>query len=166
MPQLLWSDMNPCSAEILLCMLLKYYHGEALIIISVFSFIIHGFNTMCCLHFWHGCSILLCADTYDTPEAKAFFEQNYSYIYYIFYDVFTNVESDLKQRGKLTGQKALCSIWLLFYFCICPGVALKIHTQDNQFDISFVPSVFIYCVHNILYQTQCLSFCVEINKQQ
>ena len=45
------------------------------------------------------CTMSTASDTYDTPEAKAFFEQNYSYIYYIFYDVFTNVESDLKQRG-------------------------------------------------------------------
>lgn len=64
------------------------------------------------------------SDTYDTSDAKVFFEQNYSYIYYIFYDVFTNVESDLKQRGELYSQYCLlrstrisfCMLWDLSDF--------------------------------------------------
>ncbi|GIY27853.1 ral GTPase-activating protein subunit alpha-2 [Caerostris extrusa] len=35
----------------------------------------------------------------DTSEAKAFFESNYSHIYYIFYDVFISAENNLKQRA-------------------------------------------------------------------
>ena len=42
------------------------------------------------------------ADTYDAHEAKTFFDKNYSLIYYIFHDVFTSVETDLRQRGRLT----------------------------------------------------------------
>lgn len=38
-------------------------------------------------------------DNYDTQEAKKFFQDNYSHIYYIFYDNFGSVEADLKQRG-------------------------------------------------------------------
>ena len=40
------------------------------------------------------------SESYDVQEAKNFFEQNYSQVYYIFYDVFISTEADLKQRGK------------------------------------------------------------------
>ncbi len=43
---------------------------------------------------------MILSDSYDVQESKAFFEQNYSHIYYIFYDVFITTEADLKQRGK------------------------------------------------------------------
>ena len=33
-------------------------------------------------------------------EAKTFFKDNYSHIYYIFFDNFVTVEADLKQRGR------------------------------------------------------------------
>ncbi|KAK2161341.1 hypothetical protein LSH36_118g02001 [Paralvinella palmiformis] len=39
-------------------------------------------------------------ETYDVEESKNFFEQHYSYIYYIFHDHFTTVEADLKQRAS------------------------------------------------------------------
>ncbi|KAF8789182.1 Ral GTPase-activating protein subunit alpha-1 like protein [Argiope bruennichi] len=38
-------------------------------------------------------------DNSDTAEAKSFFENNYSHIYYIFYDVFISAENNLKQRA-------------------------------------------------------------------
>ena len=47
----------------------------------------------------------LFSDNYDTQEAKKFFQDNYSHIYYIFYDNFGSVEADLKQRGK----------WLVYF---------------------------------------------------
>ncbi|ELU01115.1 hypothetical protein CAPTEDRAFT_167900, partial [Capitella teleta] len=53
-------------------------------------------------------------DTYDIADSKAFFEQNYSYIYYIFYDVFTNVESDLKQRANKTHREELDFVLFIF----------------------------------------------------
>lgn len=40
------------------------------------------------------------ADNYETQDAKKFFQENYSHIYYIFYDNFGSVEADLKQRGE------------------------------------------------------------------
>ena len=40
------------------------------------------------------------SDNYEVHDAKKFFQENYSHIYYIFYDNFGNVEADLKQRGK------------------------------------------------------------------
>ncbi|CAG2258034.1 unnamed protein product [Mytilus edulis] len=40
----------------------------------------------------------LVIDNYEVVEAKAFFESNYSHIYYIFNDNFATVEADLKQR--------------------------------------------------------------------
>lgn len=45
---------------------------------------------------WH-----FLADNYSRLEAKAFFEANYSHIYFIFNDNFSTVEADLKQRGLL-----------------------------------------------------------------
>jgi len=51
----------------------------------------------------------LVTDNYETTEAKKFFEENYSHIYYIFFDNFVTVESDLKQRGKVSFTTALCS---------------------------------------------------------
>ncbi|XP_064622191.1 ral GTPase-activating protein subunit alpha-1-like isoform X2 [Lineus longissimus] len=39
-------------------------------------------------------------DNYDVHEAKKFFELNYSSIYYVFYDVFIVVESDIRQRAS------------------------------------------------------------------
>ena len=52
---------------------------------------------------------MILSDTYDISEAKSFFEQYYSHIYYIFHDHFTTVEADLKQRGEvvLTYKSAL-----------------------------------------------------------
>ena len=44
-------------------------------------------------------SFLFGSDHYDTAEAKKFFEESYSHIYYIFFDNFVVTESDLKQRG-------------------------------------------------------------------
>ena len=43
-------------------------------------------------------AILYFSDSYDPQEAKNFFEQNFSPIYYIFYDVFISVEADIKQK--------------------------------------------------------------------
>ncbi len=47
-------------------------------------------------------AMLVCvfSESYDVPDAKNFFEQNYSHVYYIFYEVFISTEADLKQRGK------------------------------------------------------------------
>ena len=45
-------------------------------------------------------SISYFSDNFDIVDAKKFFCDNYSHIYYIFYDNFGNVEADLKQRGK------------------------------------------------------------------
>ena len=39
-------------------------------------------------------------ENYESSEAKTFFKDNYSHIYYIFFDNFVTVEADLKQRGK------------------------------------------------------------------
>ena len=41
------------------------------------------------------------SENFDVKDAKQFFVDNYSHIYYIFYDNFGIVEADLKQRGKL-----------------------------------------------------------------
>lgn len=38
----------------------------------------------------------------DNDEAKAFFEANYSHIFYILHETFVQAETNLKQRGKLT----------------------------------------------------------------
>lgn len=43
--------------------------------------------------------LIYISDYYDIQEQKGFFEENFSHIYYIFYDVFVNVETELKQRG-------------------------------------------------------------------
>lgn len=51
-------------------------------------------------HFWTSLFVVFFIENYDIQEVKGFFENNYSHIYYIFYEVFVNVETDLKQRGK------------------------------------------------------------------
>ncbi|XP_025103645.1 ral GTPase-activating protein subunit alpha-1-like isoform X4 [Pomacea canaliculata] len=53
-------------------------------------------------------------DNYDTQEAKKFFQDNYSHIYYIFYDNFGSVEADLKQRANKTHREELEGILHIF----------------------------------------------------
>lgn len=40
------------------------------------------------------------ADIIDKSELKAFFESNCSQIYFIFYENFITLESNLKQKGE------------------------------------------------------------------
>ena len=49
--------------------------------------------TLMCIYF---------SENYEITEAKTFFKDNYSHIYYIFFDNFVTVEADLKQRGNET----------------------------------------------------------------
>ncbi|KAL8608299.1 hypothetical protein ACOMHN_042166 [Nucella lapillus] len=53
-------------------------------------------------------------DNYDTQEAKKFFQDNYSHIYYIFYDNFGTVEADLKQRASKAHREELEGILHIF----------------------------------------------------
>ncbi|KAK6182371.1 hypothetical protein SNE40_010078 [Patella caerulea] len=51
---------------------------------------------------------------YDVQEAKRFFQDNYSHIYYIFYDNFSTIEADLKQRANKAHREELESILVIF----------------------------------------------------
>ncbi|KAL3872620.1 hypothetical protein ACJMK2_035835 [Sinanodonta woodiana] len=53
-------------------------------------------------------------DNYETADAKKFFDENYSHIYYIFYDNFVNVEADLKQRVNKSHREELDHILQIF----------------------------------------------------
>ncbi|XP_070180609.1 ral GTPase-activating protein subunit alpha-1-like isoform X3 [Littorina saxatilis] len=53
-------------------------------------------------------------DNYDIQEAKKFFQDNYSHIYYIFYDNFGSVEADLKQRASKAHREELEGILHIF----------------------------------------------------
>ncbi|KAL4238881.1 Ral GTPase-activating protein subunit alpha-2 [Mactra antiquata] len=53
-------------------------------------------------------------DNYETSDAKKFFEDNYSHIYYIFFDNFVTVESDLKQRANKSHREELDNILHIF----------------------------------------------------
>ncbi|XP_055879751.1 ral GTPase-activating protein subunit alpha-2-like isoform X3 [Biomphalaria glabrata] len=53
-------------------------------------------------------------DNYDIQEAKKFFTDNYSHIYYIFYDNFGTVEADLKQRVNKAHREELEGILVIF----------------------------------------------------
>ncbi len=39
----------------------------------------------------------------EPAELKHLFEQNYSYIYYVFFENFVTIEVNLKQKGKTRG---------------------------------------------------------------
>lgn len=41
------------------------------------------------------------AEHVDSDEAKAFFEANYSHIFYILHETFVQAETNLKQKGEL-----------------------------------------------------------------
>ncbi|KAI0212730.1 Ral GTPase-activating protein subunit alpha-1 [Lamellibrachia satsuma] len=56
----------------------------------------------------------LVSDTYDAHEAKTFFDKNYSLIYYIFHDVFTSVETDLRQRVTKSHKEELDTVLFIF----------------------------------------------------
>ncbi|WAR18388.1 RGPA1-like protein [Mya arenaria] len=53
-------------------------------------------------------------DNYEPVEAKKFFEESYSHIYYIFFDNFVSVESDLKQRANKSHREELDHILQIF----------------------------------------------------
>ncbi|KAK3092349.1 hypothetical protein FSP39_001673 [Pinctada imbricata] len=53
-------------------------------------------------------------ENYSVPEAKTFFENNYSHIYYIFNDNFASVEADLKQRANRAHREELDGILQIF----------------------------------------------------
>ncbi|XP_060592015.1 ral GTPase-activating protein subunit alpha-1-like, partial [Ruditapes philippinarum] len=53
-------------------------------------------------------------ENYETAEAKKFFEENYSHIYYIFFDNFVIVEADLKQRANKSHREELDNILNIF----------------------------------------------------
>ncbi|BFZ11585.1 hypothetical protein BsWGS_14624 [Bradybaena similaris] len=56
----------------------------------------------------------LVLDNYETQDAKKFFQENYSHIYYIFYDNFSTVEADLKQRANKAHREELEGILFIF----------------------------------------------------
>jgi len=49
--------------------------------------------------------VLIVVENYDIVKLKTFFVENYSHIYFLFHEGFTNVEQSLTQRG--TGQTML-----------------------------------------------------------
>ncbi|XP_033736327.1 ral GTPase-activating protein subunit alpha-1-like isoform X2 [Pecten maximus] len=53
-------------------------------------------------------------ENYEVPDAKSFFEANYSHIYFIFNDNFATVEADLKQRANKAHREELDSILQIF----------------------------------------------------
>ncbi|XP_067682813.1 ral GTPase-activating protein subunit alpha-1-like isoform X5 [Haliotis asinina] len=53
-------------------------------------------------------------ENYDCVEGKKFFQENYSHIYYIFYDNFGVVENDLKQRASKAHREELEAILHIF----------------------------------------------------
>ncbi|XP_064464069.1 ral GTPase-activating protein subunit alpha-1-like isoform X3 [Ornithodoros turicata] len=53
-------------------------------------------------------------DNVDNPEAKLFFESNYSHIYCIFHDVFSTLETSLKQRVHKTQKEELDNVKYIF----------------------------------------------------
>lgn len=40
------------------------------------------------------------SEHYDVDEAKNYFENNFSHVYFILYDNFILAENNLRQRGK------------------------------------------------------------------
>ncbi|GFR74888.1 Ral GTPase-activating protein subunit alpha-1 [Elysia marginata] len=56
----------------------------------------------------------LVLDNYEVHDAKKFFQENYSHIYYIFYDNFGTVEADLKQRANKAHREELEGILFIF----------------------------------------------------
>lgn len=46
----------------------------------------------------------------DSDEAKAFFEANYSHIFYILHETFVQAEANLKQRGECVHEGASFSM--------------------------------------------------------
>lgn len=53
-------------------------------------------------------------DIIDKSELKGFFETNCSQIYFIFYESFMTLESNLKQKGNKSQREELDSILFIF----------------------------------------------------
>ncbi|KAF7240416.1 Ral GTPase-activating protein subunit alpha-2 [Varanus komodoensis] len=54
------------------------------------------------------------ADAVDGSELKQFFENNYSQIYFIFYENFIILETNLKQKGNKSQREDVDSVLFLF----------------------------------------------------
>ena len=95
-------------------------------------------------------------DTYDAHEAKTFFDKNYSLIYYIFHDVFTSVETDLRQRGKLITR--YCSTVHLNENPQCPETRLLSHSHSPSVNPTELDLVSLWRSHicNFLNSTKCI----------
>ncbi|XP_047677714.1 ral GTPase-activating protein subunit alpha-1 isoform X4 [Tachysurus fulvidraco] len=50
----------------------------------------------------------------ESSELKHFFDQNYSHIYYVFFENFVNIEANLKQKGHKSQREELDSILFIF----------------------------------------------------
>ncbi|XP_077396155.1 ral GTPase-activating protein subunit alpha-1 isoform X5 [Festucalex cinctus] len=50
----------------------------------------------------------------EPPELKQFFDQNYSHIYYVFFENFVTIEVSLKQKGHKSQREELDSILFIF----------------------------------------------------
>lgn len=46
-------------------------------------------------------TFVLFSDHFDLDEAKNYFENNFSHVYFILYDNFIQAENNLRQRGKI-----------------------------------------------------------------
>uniref|UniRef100_A0A663MU89 Ral GTPase activating protein catalytic alpha subunit 2 n=1 Tax=Athene cunicularia TaxID=194338 RepID=A0A663MU89_ATHCN len=80
----------------------------------------------------HNSCLFLFSDIVDGSDLKQFFENNYSQIYFIFYENFITLENSLKQKGKCEGIR-LFLLWLqalqtncaeeqiLIFACLVPG---------------------------------------------
>ncbi|KAK4823767.1 hypothetical protein QYF61_006222 [Mycteria americana] len=62
-------------------------------------------------------------DIVDGSDLKQFFENNYSQIYFIFYENFVTLENSLKQKGNKSQREELDSILFLFEIR-CEGIRL------------------------------------------
>ncbi|KAL7862562.1 hypothetical protein SRHO_G00140030 [Serrasalmus rhombeus] len=55
-----------------------------------------------------------CLENAEPAELKHFFDQNYSHIYYVFFENFVSIEVNLKQKGHKSQREELDSILFIF----------------------------------------------------
>ncbi|XP_053488271.1 ral GTPase-activating protein subunit alpha-1 isoform X3 [Ictalurus furcatus] len=63
------------------------------------------------------CKMCVCVcviENAESAELKHFFDQNYSHIYYVFFENFVSIEANLKQKGHKSQREELDSILFIF----------------------------------------------------
>uniref|UniRef100_A0A8C5NNK5 Ral GTPase activating protein catalytic alpha subunit 2 n=1 Tax=Junco hyemalis TaxID=40217 RepID=A0A8C5NNK5_JUNHY len=89
----------------------------------------------------------------DGSDLKQFFDNNYSQIYFIFYENFITLENSLKQKGEFWGFSSSC--WSVFHSC-APRHSIKLRCEGIRLFLLWLQALQTNCGEEQILMFACL----------